>query len=171
MPSDSQSRDEQLLWKQFADMLPARPGPCPPALELAAWVDGRAAGPDLEAVETHLAACSICREAVAGIRQAHADVAGSLIGVPANIIAAAKTLIETAPPSSGPRIADWPQVVGWGMAAAASIAICVVGYQVGSGRPMLDNVATDEILLSEISFGLLDVGDEGLFSTLQELTQ
>ncbi len=170
MPSDSRSRDEHLLWKQFADMLPARPGPCPPALELAAWVDGRAAGPDAQAVETHLAACGICREAVAGIRQARADVAGSLIGVPANVIAAAKTLVEPVPARSGLRIADWLQVGGWGMAAAASIVICVVGYQVGSGRPMLDTAATDDILLSEMSFGLLDVGDEGLLSTLQELT-
>ncbi len=171
MPSESQSHDEQLLWKQFSDVLPARPGPCPPALELAAWVDGRATGPDAQAVETHLAQCGNCREAVAGIRRAGADVAGSLIGVPANVIAAAKTLIETVPPSSGPRISDWLQVGGWGMAAAASIAICVVGYQVGSGRPMLDTVATDEILLSEMSFGLFDGPDEGLLSTLQELTQ
>jgi hypothetical protein len=57
------------------------------------------------------------------------------------------------------------------MAAAASIAICVVGYQVGSGRPSFDTAATDEILLSEMSFGLLDAGDQGLLPTLQELTQ
>ena len=171
MPSESQSRDEQLLWKQFADMLPARPGPCPPALELAAWVDGRAAGPDLDAVETHLAECGICREAVAGLRQARADVAGRLIGVPDNVVAAAKTLIETGPARTALRITDWLQVGGWGMAAAASIAICVVGYQVGSGRPMLDTVATEEILLSEMSFGLLDGPDEGLLPTLEELTQ
>jgi hypothetical protein len=57
------------------------------------------------------------------------------------------------------------------MAAAASIAICVVGYQVGSGRPILDTAATDEILLSEMSFGLLGGVDEGLLPTLQELTQ
>jgi len=47
----------------------------------------------------------------------------------------------------------------------------VVGYQVGSGRPMLDSATTDAILLSEMSFGLLDGSDEGLLPTLQELTQ
>ena len=171
MPSDSQSRDEQLLWKQFADMLPARRAACPPALELAAWVDGRATGPDAQAVEAHLVQCGVCREAVSGVRQDRADVAGRLIVAPLNIVAAAKTLVATAPPSSGLRIADWLQVGGWGMAAAASIAICVVGYQVGSGRPMLDAATTDAILLSEMSFGLLDVSDEGLLPTLQELTQ
>ncbi len=171
MPRDTQSRDEQLLWEQFADMLPARPAACPPALELAAWLDGRTTPTDVEAVETHLAECGVCREAVAGFRQARADVADRLIGVPANVIAAAKTLIDTAPARTGPRITDWLQVGGWGIAAAASIAICVVGYQVGSGRPMLDAAAIDEILLSEMSFGLLDGPDEGLLPTLQELSR
>ncbi len=169
MPSDSQSRDEQLLWKQFADMLPARPGPCPPALELAAWVDGRATGPDAEAVETHLAECAVCRELV---RMARAEDTGR-IGAPAGVIAAARMLVASAParPERGLRLADWLQVGGWGMAAAASIAICVVGYQVGSGRPMLDTAAIDEVLLSEMSFGLLDGPDGGFLPTLQELTR
>ncbi len=167
MPSESESRDEQLLWKQFADMLPARPAACPPALELAAWVDGRAAGPDLDAVETHLAECGVCRELV---RLARAEVAGGL-GAPASVVAAAKTLVAPTPARPALRITDWLQVGGWGMAAAASIAICVVGYQVGSGRPMLDTVATEEILLNEMSFGLLDGPDEGLLPTLEELTQ
>ena len=171
MPRESHSGDEQLLWQQFADMLPARPSACPSALELAAWVDGRATGSDARTLETHLALCGVCREAVAGIRRERADVAGRLIVAPANVVAAAKTLVETAPPSSGLRIADWLRVGGWGMAAVASIAICVVGYQVGSGRPMLDIAATDEILFSEMSFGLFDGPDEGLLPTLEELTR
>ncbi len=171
MPRESHSGDEQLLWQQFADMLPTRPGACPSALELAAWVDGRATGPEVQAVETHLAGCGVCRETVVWIRQARGDVAGSLIVAPANVVAAAKMLIETGPARIGLRIADWLQVGGWGMAAAASIAICVVGYQVGSGRPMLGTAATDEILLSEMSFGLFDGLDEGLLPTLPELSR
>jgi len=171
MPRDSQFSDEQLLWKQFAAALPQRPSPCPTLLELAAWIDGRATGPDAEAAETHLARCAGCRELV---RQARADVAGR-IGVPAGVVEAARMLVATgsAPMGTerGMRLADWLQFGGWGMAAAASIAICVVGYQVGSGRPMLDTAATDAILLSEMSFGLLDGSDEGLLATLQELTR
>ncbi|MEE8459348.1 MAG: hypothetical protein V3S08_05725 [Phycisphaerales bacterium] len=142
MPRDSQFNDEQLLWRQFTKTLPQRPAACPPLLELAGWIDGRATGPDAEAAETHLAECAVCRE-----------------------------LVRPACTERGLRLAHWLQVGGWGMAAAASIAICVVGYQVGSGRPMLDSATTDAILLSEMSFGLLDGSDEGLLPTLQELTQ
>jgi hypothetical protein len=171
MPRDSQFSDEQLLWKQCAAALPQRPSPCPPILELAAWIDGRATGPDAEAAETHLAECAGCRELV---RLARAEAA-SHIGAPAGVVKAARMLVATGSAPVGTerslRLADWLQVGGWGMAAAASIAICVVGYQVGSGRPILDTVATDEILLSEMSFGLLGGVDEGLLPTLQELTQ
>ncbi len=171
MPSDSQSRDEQLLWKQFADLLPVPTATCPPALELAAWVDGRAVGSDAETVETHLARCGDCRQAVAAIRQARPDAAGRLVVAPARVVAAAKMLVGTAPARTGLRIADWLQVGGWGMAAAASIAICVVGYQVGSGRPTPDTAAADDVLLSEMSFGLFDGPDEGFLPTLEALTR
>ena len=171
MPRDSQFSDEQSLWKQFAAALPQRPSPCPPILELAAWIDSRATGSDAEAAEMHLAECAGCRELV---RPAHAEVAGR-IGAPAGVVEAARMLVATgsAPVETGRgmRLADWLQFGGWGMAAAASIAICVVGYQVGSGRPMLDTAATDEIMLSEMSFGLLDAGGQGLLPTLQEVTQ
>jgi hypothetical protein len=171
MPRDSQFSDEQTLWKQFTAALPQRPGPCPPILELASWIDGRAAGPDAEAAETHLAECAGCRELV---RLAHVEVAGR-IGAPDGVVAAARMLVAQGPSPAGTRrslrFADWLQVGGWGMAAAASIAICVVGYQVGSGRPMLDKVAIDEVMLSEMSFGLLDAGDQGMLPRLEELTR
>ncbi len=171
MPRDSQFNDEQLLWKQFTKALPQRPAACPPVLELAGWIDGRATGPDAEAAETHLAECAVCRELV---RSARAEDTGR-IGAPAGVIAAVRMLVASAPAPArtgrGLRLADWLQVGGWGMAAAASIAICVVGYQVGSGRPMLDTAAADAILLSEMSFGLLDGPDEGLLPTLQELSR
>ncbi len=167
MPRDSQFSDEQLLWKQYAETLPQRPAACPPVLELAGWVDGRASISEAQAVETHLAECAVCRELV---RLARAEVAGR-IGAPEGVVAAAKMLVVPTAPGTerGMRLADWLRAGGWGLAAAASIAICFVGYQVGSGRT-LDTVTTDDVLLSEMSFGLLAGGDEGLL-TLEELTQ
>ncbi len=166
MPRDSQFSDEQLLWKRYAEALSQRPADCPSVLELAGWIDGRAGS---EAVETHLAECAVCRELV---RLARADVAGR-IGAPAGVVAAAKTLVAAGSSPAGTerglRLADWLRAGGWGLAAAASIAICFVGYQVGSGRT-LDTVTTDDVLLREMSFGLLDGGDEGLL-TLEELTR
>lgn len=177
LPDESRSSDEQSLWERYARGLPA-PAACPPVIDLAAWLDGGAgAGP--EAVETHLAECGVCREAVAGIRLERAEVAGRVVVAPAGVLAAAKMLVETrrGPAASrrGLRLADWlAPAIGpgrWGMAAAASIAICFVGYRVGSGRPMLDTVTTDDLLLAEMSFGLLNGGDDGLLIAFDEVTR
>ena len=70
---------------------------------------------------------------------------------------------ETSVPRSY-RFAEWAtvrRVGGWSLAAAASIGICVAGYYTGSwasaGRAM-----TEQELLSEMSFGLLESADAGL---------
>lgn len=146
MPRETQSRDEQKLWERYARSLPIGPATCPPAIELAAWIDGRAADSGAEAVEMHLAACSVCRAAVAAIR------------------------LRPAVREPRLRFADWlaPSLAPgrWGLAAAASIAMCFAGYSIGAGRTTLDAVTTDEILLREMSFGLLNGSDEGLLVVL-----
>ncbi len=60
----------------------------------------------------------------------------------------------------------WQAIGRWGMAAAASVAICVVAYRTGWG--WLAAAGADEVVLGEMSFGLLaELPETGLFPTLE----
>ena len=160
---------ERRLWEQFAAANPAAPTACPPAIELAVWIDGRAAGPARDAIEGHLARCAECREAVGGIRLARQAVAGSLPRAPDRVMEAAGALVGSPryePRQRRLRLAGWQAIGRWGMAAAASVAICVVAYRTGWG--WLAAAGADEVVLGEMSFGLLaELPETGLFPTLE----
>ncbi len=155
--------DERRLWAQCAAAKPAARSACPPAIELAAWIDGRAAGPERDMVEAHLAQCAECREAVGGIRLAREGVAGSLAGAPERVKEAARMLVGASlePRERRLHLAGWQTIGRWGMAAAASVAICVAGYRAGGSWPAA--AGADEVVLVEMSFGLLgELSETGL---------
>lgn len=155
--------DERRLWAQCAAAEPAARSACPPAIELAAWIDGRAAGPERDMVEAHLAQCAECREAVGGIRLAREGVAGSLAGAPERVKEAARMLVGASLEPRERRLypAGWQTIGRWGMAAAASVAICVAGYRAGGSWPAA--AGTDDVVLVEMSFGLLgELSETGL---------
>ena len=155
--------DERRLWAQCAAARPAARSACPPAIELAAWIDGRAAGPERDMVEAHLAQCAECREAVGGIRLAREGVADSLAGAPERVKEAARMLVGASlePREGRLHLAGWQTIGRWGMAAAASVAICVAGYRAGGSWPAA--AGADEVVLVEMSFGLLgELSETGL---------
>ncbi len=157
--------DERRLWEQFAAANPAAPAACLPAIELAAWIDGRATGPQRDTIEAHLAQCAQCMGAVREIRLAREAVAGSLPGAPDRGREAARALVGSRPEPHERRLrlTGWQTIGQWGMAAAASVAICVVGYRAGFGWLALDATGPDEVLLGEMSFGLLgELSETGL---------
>jgi anti-sigma factor RsiW len=162
--------DERRLWAQYAAANPAAPAACPPAIELAAWLDGRATDPQRDAIEAHLAGCAECIDAVGGIRLAREAVAGSLAGAPDRVKEAARMLVGASP---GPRerrmqLAGWQTIGRWSMAAAASVAICVVGYRAGESRLAFDAAGADKVMVGELSFGLLgELSEVGLVVALE----
>ena len=155
--------DERRVGAQFARANPGARAACLPPMGLAAWIDGRATGPERDMIEAHLAQCAECREAVGGIRLARKAVAGSLVGAPERVKEAARMLVGASPDSRERRLhlAGWQTIGRWGVAAAASVAICVAGYRAGGSWPAA--AGADEVVLVEMSFGLLgELSETGL---------
>lgn len=149
MTASQPPRDgDERLWRRVAR---GEPGPCPPPIELAAWIDGRAEGPAVESIEAHLAACAGCREAAAAAR-ALLEEAGALEFVPAAVLEAARGLVRPARPAAPYRFAGWARAGGWGAVAAASVAVGFAGYRAGSAAPV--EPAPREQLLGEMTFGV-----------------
>ena len=76
-------------------------------------------------------------------------------------------------PSAPMRIADWLRRGGWGLAAAAAVAVCVGGHQLGMTSYRHRETATSS-LAEAMSFGAIDGTDEIdlilLSSTIQEVS-
>ena len=141
--------NDQELWG-MVEPAPAA-GVCPSLIELAAYIDGRLSAGGHERVETHLAGCRVCLAAVSEIRAGSAEAPEA--GVPEPVLDSAKALrLEPAAPGRW-RLAEWLTV---GAAAAASIAVGVVGYQAGIMSVVPEAVVGAE-LTSDISFGVMDV--------------
>jgi anti-sigma factor RsiW len=146
--ADGNNNRDQRLWRQYADGAAAAQGACPDPDDLAAWLDGRL--DDTEPIETHLADCVACREAVAELREWGTD--GKLPMAPPHVLAAARGLVR------GPVVEGrWnfqthlARVAGWSLAAAASIAVCVAGYRVGWS---VSGGAAPQLVTHEVTFGL-----------------
>ena len=139
---------DQELWGMVEP--PPAAGACPSLIELAAYIDGRLPAGGHERVETHLAGCHVCLAAVGEIRAASAEAPE--VEVPEPVLDSAKALRpEPAVPGRW-RLAEWLTV---GAAAAASIAVGVVGYQAGI-RSVVPEAALAAELTTEISFGVMD---------------
>ena len=154
---------ERKLWQRYVAARGDTPSECVSSEQLAAYLDARLDEGERTVVEDHLAECAACREAVRDVRSIGLSTTIPL--VPREVLESARGLVgrRTRPAEESRRrwrIADWRAAGGWGLGAAASIAICFVGYQAGAGFGLGRTIA-DERLLSEVSFGLLSTAAPG----------
>jgi hypothetical protein len=155
---------ERALWERFtgppavpgapgASGVPGVPGAdpggaCPPAIELAAYLDGRLADAARDGMEAHLALCGECRAAAEDVRLAGACAAPFVAG---SLLDSARALV---PPRGAAPQRRWPVAARWSFAAAASLAMALLAFQAGTSfggaaRP------SEDALLDGMSFGLL----------------
>jgi anti-sigma factor RsiW len=146
------------LWSSYAAGID-EPGSCPDPIELAAYLDGRCDERQLVTVETHLAACGTCLAAVRDAREL--ALSADRPDVPASVLDAARELVQPAPrphrESAVVLPSLWP-LARWGLAAAASIAVCVAGYLIGTGTSRADRHAGE--LTADLTFGVIGSSDE-----------
>ncbi len=158
-PQENNPSDEQ-LWGRVAQGPPQGPTACPSLLELAAFIDGRASEAERQALESHLADCPACLEAVAEIRSVQTDAGDSSALVPAALLESAKGLVtERKRTRRSWALADWRLVGRWSAAAAASIVMGLAGYHAGVKTLMIRQDWTGQ-LASEMSFGVLGPGGQ-----------
>ncbi|MHC4414667.1 MAG: zf-HC2 domain-containing protein [Planctomycetota bacterium] len=162
MPTPDPTEHE--LWRLYSAAAPPVTGECPSLIDLAAYIDRRASESQRRAIEAHLAQCSGCLKAVGEIGLRPADRHDPSAPAPPSVIESAKALVPgpaCARHSYRFRLPDtgWPAMARWSATAAASIAICFVGYQAGS-RSLAPQEST--ALVGEMSFGVLSPpnGDE-----------
>ncbi|MFG0251735.1 MAG: anti-sigma factor family protein [Phycisphaerales bacterium JB038] len=168
--------NEHQLWRRYAEGLGPLSEPCPTELELAAYLDGRLPSAETAWMEGHLALCPTCVETVLEMRTLSGDEAAAFIA-PAESLERARALVRDPGPQRemyraavrhwlGPNWALWGQRAA---AAVAGLALCVVGYRVGSTPSAAGLQAEHEkALLTQVSFGLYGV-DEGVDENLLPL--
>ncbi len=162
-------RGDRELWARVSGPPPRVPGDCPDLIDLAAYLDGRTSGAP-EAIEAHLADCSECRAAVVESRSLLDERAESTPLVPPAVIESARALVGEPDRSAAGRIprreTPGPWLARWGLSAAASIAIGLIGYR--AGTTTLDaRDSSAARLAAEMSFGVL--GSNGDDSQLELL--
>ena len=159
---------DQQLWRRAAEALSSA-APVPPPADtddggdlgdLAAFVDGRADQETRRRVETLLAADPVWRETIAELRLASPNADPATLTAPKAVVRRAKSAHDTMAMVSRDSDRDHaPSVIArlarFSVAAAASIAVCAIGYQVGSSTSTTD-VSADDELVSAMSFGLFD---------------
>ena len=147
--------DDRQLWSRFDGARPPERSVCPSSIELAAFAEGRLDDDAGGAAESHLADCGVCRQALLDVAAAGAgQEALPFAGLP--VIDAAKALVARSRDRTGRRTLGAIRAVG---AAAAAIVICFVGYRAGSAWYDPAAILAEEALVSEMSFGLLAVGE------------
>lgn len=168
------------LWRRITPVAPAGIGVCPSDMTVASYVDGRLTGDEIASMEAHLACCPACLEAVLSVRSLTlAQRGGSAWSMAeARAVAAAQSLVPGAEGVSfGSSAARHRRLGGWrmvrgGLAAAAMIAVSVLGYHLGHGLPGIPGRVSSGMVVSEASFGLLpDRGEAApgaVFAVLQE---
>jgi hypothetical protein len=157
-PEDRAEHDaEASLWRRVER--PA-PGECPDLDLLAAFIDGRLTDVEREAVESHVAACAVCVDAVRDGAVIAAEP--GLTMVSPGVIERAAALVA-APASKG----RFALALRWSLAAAASIAVSAAGYVAGQRSSA---AANDSDLAGEASFGMLGSwsggAEDGLIASL-----
>ena len=134
---------------------PAQPASgCPALVDLAAYLDGRTSADQTDAIELHLARCSLCLEAVREYQQMCDEVEQPLVLVPPRVIERAMALM---PRQAAPQ---WWVATRRAAAIAASIAVCAVGYQVGGAIASPATAASTVDETATMFFGLLDEESE-----------
>lgn len=173
-PSDRPQHDarDRLLWQRFSAVRDDAGPVCPSPEDLAAMIDAPPTGDERAAIERHLAACSTCRETIADVRGLIAAQAAAPITAPPDVIARARALVDpitgpvAAPAPTRPRLdgmrlipswllpprLDLAAIGRWGLSAAASVVVCLLGYQSGSRSSAVTTPETD--LVTEFTFGV-----------------
>ncbi len=153
MPVDDEKNPtDERLWRTAAPMQPALSATCLGQLELASYLDGRRSAAEVESIETHLAVCRECREAVADARLIIAAAARA----PERVIESAQALVSA---QSQPSLGLKWRTARWPLAAAASVAICVFGYRAGMASTASTDLRLDR-LATQMSFGVFDPPDQ-----------
>jgi predicted anti-sigma-YlaC factor YlaD len=141
---------ERRLWERTRRPRPAKSGPCPDPLLLAAYLDGTAAEAEVRQVEEHMASCPACLAAVGQVR-------GLLAAPP--MIAPRRTLDRAkalAPATAAAAAASrWSAVARWAAAATAAAVVGYLGFTAGH-TTSLSRTALADTLVCETSFGLAD---------------
>ncbi len=153
--------DDRHLWSRLSRHA-QDPGGCLTEQQLASYVDGRADGLLRDAIESHLALCSLCLSDLREIRALLAEGPAEERAVPDRLLAEAKGLVlgrHGARHAVSHRLARrsrawWVEAARWSLAAAASVVICVLGYQAGQKSCAVQQEAAPD-LVSEMSFGVL----------------
>ena len=163
--SDARNPNDKELWRLYAQAPPAPSAGCPSAADLAAYVDGRISKKRRRAIESHLAECDSCLEAICETSELRTEHVQAMIPAPPQVIEAAKALVsESSRPAvkshqTGWRIADWLAMGRIGAAAAASLAICILGYLTGERSFAADGAAANE-LVPEMTFGVFSSSEQ-----------
>jgi anti-sigma factor RsiW len=141
----------------------------PTLLDLAAYIDGAATESQRQSIQAHLAACAACREAVHDAQEARLQGSGSLTFVPQHVLDAAMNLVPSPQhePVSARHRRIWPAASIRFAAAAAAVAVCVVGHAVGGMLTMSQDPS--ESLDAAASFGLVDSDSSDAEPTETEL--
>ncbi len=153
------------------------PPPCPSLADLAAYLDGLTTPSEQDAIDIHLTQCSDCLITIQEIRQMHHEWDEATPFVPPTVIEAAQNLIQSPTlPVSESRSYAFQLWISPGrriLAAAATIAICLVGYRLGLHSIQFSEISqvsnTSDDLLEEMSFGVLS-SSESLSSDLYALS-
>ncbi len=141
MTNDQHNPADEQLWRRAGVPDCAQATACPGQLGLASYLDGRLSADEIAKTEAHFAECGACRETVADAR----------------LIAAA--MREQANTHGRPSLIHRWRLVRWPVAAAASIAICVVGYRAGVAYAGTTDSLPDQ-LASQMTFGVFDLSGE-----------
>ena len=153
--------EELALWRQWRGRHDSAAAVCPGALDLASLIDGQCSSEQAAMIESHVASCANCALALSDIRAMAPEQGQTLLFVPPHVIDAARRLMPASSVNRTPlRVSPLRLGAGWGVAAAAAIAICLGGYQLGmAAQPQ--PLVSDASLLTAMSFGLVDERDSG----------
>jgi hypothetical protein len=164
---DANQPDDNALWRQWRDHL-GRSGSsaptvdeCPSALELAAFVDGRCDQATVARIESHAINCLVCAALTADVKAIEEAICHTPPFVHPRMLERARGLVADSSdsvPAISRRLTLAGAIregTGWGVAAAAAIAIGLGGYQLGQATGPGSRVSEAQVVTA-MSFGLLD---------------
>jgi len=150
-----QDEADRLLWQRYVAAAGREgAGACPDAVDVAAWLEGRATPSLAERIEGHLAGCGKCLQAVEDLR---AILAAPPVAAPRRVLERAEALARAA---ARPTVL-WLRVGRWAGMAAAAVLVAYAGFAAGvatrEGRQ-----AVQAAVVHEATFGLVDGQDDDL---------
>ncbi len=157
--NDERPVGDKETWRRYAGLDRQDLGSsCPDPNLMAAYIDGSATGAEQEMVDRHLASCDACLHAVIEVRALGG--AGAPAGVPEDVVSRATALVPASRATSDHEpFRLWrafSQAARWAAAAAAILAACVAGYELGASTCLVKSRIGDA-LHAELSAGVSDL--------------